>query len=154
MSLSRDPAKIRAWRARSKPLRRRGKGPTRDRVPIRRGKGLRSKRLSPIERAERVAVREFVARRDGHCVLAGYPYHVSCFGPSTPHHLRKASQGGGYDRVNIVALCAAGNTWVEDNPDAAHALGLVVRRGDTLDDAWDRLAAAGLVTYRPDGVPL
>ena len=103
--------------------------------------------------AEKAAIRADVFDRDGACVLSNFAGH-RCQGPPTPHHLKKASQGGGYTADNIVTLCSTGNTWVEDEPFAAHRLGLVVRHGDTLEDAWERMRAAGLVTYDPEGNPL
>lgn len=92
-------------------------------------------------REQRDAVREFVFRRDGGCVCAGVPEMGRCEGPLTPHHLRKASAGGEYQPNNLVALCARMNRWVEDHPDLAWELGLVVRRGERLSSCWKRLRA-------------
>ena len=73
-------------------------------------------------------VREAVFTRDRWtCRLATTRQAGSCFGPLTPHHLRKASAGGGYTEENLVTLCAGHNTWVEDHPIAATMLGLVER---------------------------
>lgn len=90
------------------------------------------------------AARAALYARDGMvCRLAGVLTGVPCFGRrATPHHLRKPGRSWALD--NLVVLCARHNEWVEDEPNAAHALGLVVRRGETVDDAWRRLAAAGL----------
>jgi len=98
-------------------------------------------------------VRAAVYARDRGCVLARHVGHL-CLGVLTPHHLKKAGQGGAYTVDNIVAVCSSGNVWVEDEPLAAHRLGLVVRHGDTLEEAWERMRTAGLVTYDPEGNPI
>lgn len=106
--------------------------------PLRRGKGLkRGKRLKPMSNKHRAELEprrdvrlQLNARDGGRCRLEQVAEAGPCAGPATPHHLRKAGQGGEYDVDNLVTLCARHNTWVEDHPDAAHALGLVVRRGD------------------------
>jgi hypothetical protein len=50
-----------------------------------------------------------------------------CFGiPQTPHHLLKEVHGGEYTLDNLVTLCSGHNQMVEDYPDAAHAIGLVI----------------------------
>lgn len=71
-----------------------------------------------------------VLERDGHCRLRDMLVGHKCLGPLGPHHLHKQSAGGGDDPEGMVALCSAANSWVENNPDLAHALGLVIRRGD------------------------
>lgn len=110
--------------------------------------------MSAKRRAEldaRRGVRELVFDRDGHrCQAAGAPLLARveararlgvpleqlraavlelgrCYGPLTPHHLLKESQGGAYEASNLVALCSRHNSWVEDYPDHARALGLVVK---------------------------
>lgn len=86
----------------------------------------RPKRLTSAERAVRAAVFE----RDGGCLLA---HHSPCFGVLTPHHRRKAGQGGAYTEANLVALCAAHNDQLEADADLAayaRSIGLVLRRGD------------------------
>jgi hypothetical protein len=93
----------------------------------------RSKRINPISAkraagtSDRAAEREAAFDRDGWlCRLAStYAQSGPCFGVLTPHHLVKASQGGPYQRENLVALCAYHNGWVEDHPTQARALGLV-----------------------------
>lgn len=121
----------------------------------------RSRRVKPIsdkraaERRARDAVRLEVFRRDQRCLLAGYPANPRCLAPMlTPHHLRKAGQGGAYTLENLVALCAGHNDWLETREGAqiGEALGLVIRRGRTHDEAWTLMQAAGLVNYWWDGV--
>ncbi len=112
---------------------------------------IRPKPLPEDERQRRAEVREQVWLRDRRCPLSGHPPAGRCFGDMTPHHLKKASQGGSYEPRNIVVLCAAMNTWVEDNPREAHELGLVVRQGETEEQAWERMQKAGLVSYGPSG---
>ncbi len=83
----------------------------------------RPKRLTSAEKAVRAAVFD----RDGGCLLADYS---PCFGPLTPHHRKKASQGGKYTLDNLAALCSHHNGLIESDADcAAHAtaVGLVLR---------------------------
>lgn len=111
--------------------------------------------LSPSKRRERRKAQPVVdamLRRDGwQCILR---FHRSiagdCMGPSTPHHLRKQNKRGGWELDNLVTLCARHNDWVEnDEPDLAHELGLVVRNGESVYAAWDRMVAAGLPVTHP-----
>lgn len=120
------------------------------RTPLKRRTRLRP--VSDRKRAERTAAQpvvDAVFARDGGCLMARYhgPAVVpGCFGPLTPHHLRKQSaRRGGWTERNLVTLCAHHNGWVEDHPDLAHALGLVLRRGDTEAYAWLRMGEAGLL---------
>lgn len=94
--------------------------------------------------------------RDGRCLLDVLDGH-RCYGPLTPHHLAKTAAGTAAEvdtYAGIVALCAAGNTAVEDFPDRYHALGLVRRRGETIAECWARMAYYGLTVHvRPPAVP-
>ena len=109
-----DPEKQKAWQDRSrKPLARSRIKPMRDK---RRG-----------ELPERAKVREAVFVRDGYrCQIAPLVSEPS-FGPLTYHHLLKEGQGGEYTETNGIAACAFHNDWVENYPDKAAALGLVIR---------------------------
>ena len=109
-----DPAKLREWQQRS-----------RKRLP-------RESAKRKAERAKHPEIREAVFQRDGGCMLAWLKRDHVCSGARmTPHHLRKASaQKGGYTEENLVTLCAGANSYVEDFPDEAHALGLVIRSGE------------------------
>lgn len=121
----------------------------------------RTSRLAPVSPKRRTqnqrdhtrAVRDEVYARDGWACIAGHLPTHRCMGGLSPHHLRKSGQGGKYTLGNLVTLCASMNTWVEDEPNLAYELGLVVRRGETEEDAWIKMRAAGLVTYGPDGGP-
>lgn len=96
------------------------------------------------KRADRRPVEErlfkAILERDGGCVVAGEAWvndePHECSGPSTPHHLRKSSAGGGWTMRNLVVLCAKANTEVEDNPAWVRARypWLVVRFGDVAYD--------------------
>lgn len=114
--------------------------------PLRRTKGVNPvsarRRASFSARAE---VREQVAIRDrGVCRLSLLSSSHHCAGGPETHELRKASADSGtYTLANCVLTCSAANAWVEDFPDQAHALGLVVRNGETVDDALDRQRKAG-----------
>jgi hypothetical protein len=101
-------------------------------------------RLRPVSakrrarRGEDAVVRAAVFARDRVCRLWG---EGRCFGPLTPHHRRKASQGGGYTLENLVALCAHHNEALEadaERADRARTMGLVVRRGDADYDLLGR----------------
>jgi len=126
--VNRDPDKLRAWRARSKPLRS-------SRRPRERRDETRSE-----TRSTRSEIRARVARRDRVCQVAALVDDAGrCFGGLTPHHRRKASAGGGYTEANLVAVCAHHNDQLEADADlaaAARRVGLVVRRGDP---EWDQL---------------
>jgi hypothetical protein len=115
--------------------------------PLRRRKRLRpmsDRRRDAIP--ERHAVRWAVFERDGHCLLdRRTSYGGSCYGPPTFHHLRKEGQGGAYTAENGVTLCAHHNGWVENYPEVAYAIGLVLKAGDPPELAWSRLRTAGLV---------
>ena len=55
------------------------------------------------------------------------------------HERRKRSSGGSIvNPVNVMAVCASCNSWVEDHPVEAHDAGAVVREGDR---EWESLAA-------------
>lgn len=95
---------------------------------------MKRSRLSAAERRERAEIRETVFRRDGYRCRLDTPLTAGrvgpCYGMLTPHHIRKASQGGAYVEGNLMTLCQFHNDWVEDNPNTAHALGLVKRAGE------------------------
>jgi hypothetical protein len=134
-----------------KPLRP-GK-PLKRRVAL---KNMSDKRRLEIESPVRAEARARVFDRDGRCLLAWQSGIPPCIGPMTVHHLRKAGQGGPYNELNLVTLCAGHNSWVETSAAVpyVHRWGLVMRRGDTYAEIWARLAAAGLVTYNWNGLPL
>lgn len=113
------------------------------RKPLRRMSATQAK----AQRAK-APIREAVFARDRGCLLAR---HLGgCFGELTAHHLRKDGQGGAYAEENLVTLCSFHNdTWVEGNPLEAHRLGLVVRRGETVADAWKRMREHHLVPDLP-----
>lgn len=98
MTLTRDPEKARAWRKRSKRIKR-----------------MSAKRASNA--SERLHVRGVVFARDGwRCRMA----HIGgCSGFLTPHHVLKASQGGAYTEDNLVTLCAHHNCLIESDADFA-----------------------------------
>lgn len=79
-------------------------------------------------RAGHDVIREAVFFRDGYrCVLADRPETGKCHGPLTPHHVKKDGQGGSYSMENLRSLCVYHNdTWVEEHPLEAEALGLWV----------------------------
>lgn len=105
----------------------------------------RSDKRAEAADAER-DVRLAVFARDGHrCVLEGVDGWGACAGPLQFGHLRKAGQGGRYVESNAISQCALHNGEIENRPAEAHRLGLVVRAGETVESAWERMRAAGLV---------
>jgi hypothetical protein len=134
VSLERDPAKARAWEQRSRErAAERARAKPRKRLPA---KSERKAAAAPDE----AKVREAVYARDRGCQLAHLVGQRDsagtevprCHGPRTPHHRRKAIEGGAYSVANRVELCLGHNGWVEDEPDAAAELAplLVMRSGD------------------------
>lgn len=98
---------------------------------ISRGKGFRRVPRARDTVDERRAVRKQAIDAFGTtCVLRNLQADHRCFGRTEGHELRKASQGGRYEEGNVVPLCSAGNTWIEDHPLLAHELGLVRRHGE------------------------
>jgi len=106
----------------------------------------RRKRINPVSkkrrdaRPEHDAVVAAVFERDQGCRFLSFRAaceeatrpaltlaDLICFGPPTPHHLKKASAGGLFTLDNLVQLCAAHNDWVEDHPKEATTMGLVIR---------------------------
>jgi hypothetical protein len=81
-------------------------------------------------------IRQVVFARDYQTCRMAWHQDSECAGPLTYHHLRKAGAGGAYTVDNGVTLCAGHNTWVEDHPEEATMLGLVVREGDP---GWESL---------------
>jgi len=122
----------------------------RRKAPLRRSAPLRAQHRG---RGNHDGVRAAVFGRDRGCRLQGSLWGT-CFGVrQTAHHLWKASQGGPYRVWNLVTLCALHNDMVEDRPDDAHALGLVMRRGEDPASVWGRLQLAGIVDYWWEGSP-
>jgi 5-methylcytosine-specific restriction endonuclease McrA len=107
-----DPEVIREWQQRS-----------RQRLPRQSVKAKRAGQAKP-------PIRNAVFERDGYrCVLAGIAGTgglPECWGRLTPHHLKKAGQGGAYSTENLVTLCVRHNDDVEDQPNLYRALGLVL----------------------------
>lgn len=109
-----DPAKAAAWRQRSKKIKP---------VSDKRREG------SPARRA--VVAKALDGVMSG-CVLSESAEAGPCYGPSTPHRMRKGSAGwdrrtAGYVDGNVVATCSFHNGWIEDHPDEATELGMVIR---------------------------
>ncbi len=133
-------------------------------TPLARATGdlIRRTRLKPVsakrqrEALGRAAVRAAVFERDEWTCRLGWSAQVirmtteatrrfpHCYGPLTPHHLLKTTQGGRYTEENLVSLCATHNDWVEQEPLVAWRMGLVIRRDDTAEHAALRRVAAGI----------
>lgn len=144
----------------------RGRPPER-RTQLARGTGLargagpqrrtRLRSAGPVDQAVATAKaeqRELMFARDRQACRLAHVWPTNqgvvppCIGPLTPHHLRKAGQGGPYTLINLLTLCAGHNDWIEAAPrDLVHGLGLVMNRGDTYPEVWGRLVAAGIVDW-------
>lgn len=75
-------------------------------------------------------------------LIASVDRRHRCLGRhEAPHHLRKTGQGGSkINPANMVACCNPCNGWIEDEPELARALGLVIREGDPSWEALGRRA--------------
>lgn len=100
------------------------------RSPLRRAKAV--PKVSAKRETQRMTdaeVRKAVFLRDQ--MRCQFPHHlrpdVPCRGGLSVHHLLKASHGGPFVPGNLLTLCVVSNDWVEDNPEDAYELGLVVR---------------------------
>lgn len=129
------------------------------RTELRRGGPLqRRSRLAPVSPRKRREIRESrpvveaVKARDRHCVLRFHQALVGrCSWGLTAHHLVKQSRRrGGWTYWNLVTLCAWHNEWVENFPRLAHRMGLVVKAGEDVWSAWDRMRANGMPVRLPD----
>jgi hypothetical protein len=93
-------------------------------------KGLRPKPKPAAETRRRAAVIEAVFVRDARCLMESVG---PCFGRQTPHHRRKAGQGGSFTEDNIVRLCSWHNDELEADAPLARwgeRHGFVLRTGD------------------------
>lgn len=96
------------------------------------------KRIKPVSNARRAenkirgAVLADVLMRDGYrCKVRDYLPDVFCLGRLTGHELLSRGRGGSIiNPANIVAACERHNGYLHDNPEKAHALGL-------LKHAWE-----------------
>lgn len=125
-------------------------GPLKRRTPL----PMRSARARSLAYQER-GIKAEVRERDGGCVmrliagsvLVGFRTEgrevavPRCYGDPTYHHLHKASAAGKVTAENGVCLCRGHNGWVEDQPEAAQFLGLVVKPGISPATAWRRRKA-------------
>ena len=96
------------------------------RKPRKRVKPMSDKRRDELPERREVWKRVF-DRDGGRCRVAPFLPDNPCHGELHPHHLLKASQGGEYTDDNLLTCCDHHNTWIEDNPREAEALGLVRR---------------------------
>lgn len=127
-------------------------GPLKRNTALKAAKPLtRTGRLKPVSDKMRAQQRveadlkQELLRRDGGCIarlIQGQTvaYTVGgadttmiplCLGPLDKHELikRSAWRNGATVDTNCVILCRRHNGWVEDEPNAARALGLSLRRG-------------------------
>lgn len=72
------------------------------------------KRRRQSTKNEAIRVRVF-ERDDWTCRAAHHGVGGPCFGPHTPHHILKASQGGKYEENNLATLCAHHNDLIEQD---------------------------------------
>ena len=83
--------------------------------------------------AERARVRYAVFERDGGCLAEGVKGLGKCWGPWTPHHVLKASQGGAYSPDNLITLCSHHNSLFEADADAAE----IARENGFVRKSWE-----------------
>jgi hypothetical protein len=106
------------------------------------GRGMRARSAKRVAaRADEMEVTETCFRRDGYrCQLVGLVPGHNCYGTVlTPHHLRKQSQGGTWTLDNLLSVCAVPFRSKHSPPLVAWGFGLVVRTGETSEDAWRRM---------------
>lgn len=85
------------------------------------------------ENGQRAKAMEIVRARDGGRCRGLNILPEKCFGDLHGHELKKSSAGGSrIDPANVILLCDFHNGWIEIEPDLAHALGFVIRRGEEL----------------------
>jgi len=92
---------------------------------------MKRSRINPVskKRRKKNALRKFAMlevfgpREGWKCAMRGR--YLACFGDINGHELLKRSRGGSItDMSNVVLLCNAHNSWVEDYPELAHLIGL------------------------------
>ena len=87
-------------------------------------RAVSSKRLKENVERKRRMIEHFGPQDEWKCQLAPN-IDTPCFGPIAGHEILKRSRGGSItDMDNIMLACSMHNSWVEDNPDEAHRLGL------------------------------
>lgn len=77
-----------------------------------------------LENAGHAAIRLQVFERDDSTCRAAFLGYSLCFGPLTPHHILKASQGGKYAFDNLASLCQHHNDLAEADADFSDLLKL------------------------------
>lgn len=99
------------------------------RTPLKRGttrvaqRSAKSIALAP----ERAAVVQAARDRDGNrCQAEDLVREVRCGGPLDAHEIvpRSAWSRGYLDVDNVVIVCRRHHTWIDNNPEAAHTVGL------------------------------
>ncbi len=101
----------------------------------------RSDKMTKLYRTQRVPlVKEWLSISQvcevGPKIRAIKPDHPKCKPATCLHELKKRSAGGSItDPRNLLRSCIFCNGYIEDWPDLAWQAGLVVRFGETVDDA-------------------
>lgn len=105
----------------------------------------RSAKMAKVYRTERIPLVEQWLSESQICevgpkIRAVKPEYQKCLGEADClHELKKRSAGGSItDPDNLIRSCWVCNQEVEDWPDIAWQAGLVVRFGETVDDAKNR----------------
>jgi hypothetical protein len=110
-----------------------------NRKPLRRVSAKRRRLM-----VARKPVVQAVFERDNYtCRAQGMPGVGECFGPLTPHEILSRSRAGRTDENllnadGMLTLCAHHNTWCEDHPPEAEALGLTMHAWDVSDLSADQ----------------
>jgi hypothetical protein len=105
----------------------------------------RSIKMARVYRQERVPLVKEMLAENPNCELFNRirrvdPGYRSCHRHAIGlHELKKRSAGGSItDRDNVLRCCGPCNSFIEDSPDLAWRCGLVMRRGDTIEDVRRR----------------
>lgn len=96
--------------------------------PVRRGTvaAVQMWREMTRERVPPRVAEAILARAQGHCEACGWPGVTLII-----HHRRLRSQSGKHTTGNCIAIHPACHSWIHNNPDKAHDLGLLLWNGES-----------------------
>lgn len=117
------------WRTPDRSVIRRRKPIDRGSTPLKRGTSRIAQRSAKVlaQLPERARVVDAAWERDkGRCQAEYLVPEIRCGGPLDAHELvpRSAWAQGYLDVDNVMIVCRAHHRWIDNNPEAAHAVGL------------------------------